>query len=32
VERQNDGWDGGHETWATSDWAVFTVEVKGLQQ
>jgi hypothetical protein len=32
VNRQNDGWDGGHETWATSDWAVFTVEVKGLQQ
>ncbi len=32
VKRQNDGWDGGAETSATSDWAVFTVEVKGLQQ
>ena len=27
IRREEDGWDGGHESWYTSDWPVFTIHV-----
>ena len=27
IRREADGWDGGHESWYTSDWPVFTIHV-----
>ena len=27
VKREKDGWNGGHETSDTGDWAVFTVHI-----
>ena len=32
LKREKDGWNGGHETSSTSDWAVFTVHIDGLQK
>lgn len=32
VKRETDGWNGGHETRATSDWQVFTVHIDSLQK
>lgn len=30
VKRENDGWDGGHETDDTEDWAVFTIHIDNI--